>query len=58
MPQQGARGWLAFGKRKIIPQSFHRGFIGKFSRQKRHFLQLRKYWYFLAVIVLVMLYEL
>ena len=41
---QGGRGWLAFGERKIIPQSFRRVRICKFSRKKRRFLQLRKYW--------------
>ena len=40
---QGGRSWLAFGERKIIPQSFRRARICKFSRQKRRFLQLRKY---------------
>ena len=42
--EQGGRSWLAFGERKIIPQSFRRARICKFSRQKRRFLQLRKYW--------------
>ena len=50
---QGGRGWLAFGERKIIPQSFRRPRIFKFSQQKRRFLQLRKYWLFLAVIIIV-----
>ena len=45
---QGGRGWRAFSERKIIPQSFRRARICKFSRQKRRFLQLRKYWLFLA----------
>ena len=40
-------GWRPFGESKIIPQSFRRARIYKFSRQKRRFLQLRKYWYFL-----------
>ena len=44
---QGGRSWRAFGERKITPQSFRRARICKFSRQKRRFLQLRKYWYFL-----------
>ena len=35
--RQGGRSWLAFGKRKIIPQSFRRARICKFSRQKRRF---------------------
>ena len=52
---QGGASWLAFGERKIIPQSFRRARICKFLRQKHCFLQLRKYWLFLAVIVLVML---
>ena len=30
---QGGRSWLAFGERKIIPQSFRRARIYKFSRQ-------------------------
>ena len=42
--KQGGRSWLAFGERKIIPQSFRRARICKFWRQKRRFLQLRKYW--------------
>ena len=40
--QQGGRGWLAFGDRSRIPQSFRRARICKFSRQKRRFLQLRE----------------
>ena len=48
---QGGRGWRAFGERKIIPQSFRRARICKFSRQKTSFLQLRKYWLFLATLV-------
>ena len=44
---QGGKSWLAFGERKVIPQSFRGARICKFSRQKRRFLQLRKYWYFL-----------
>ena len=39
---QGGRGWLAFGDRSRIPQSFRRARIFKFSRQKRRFLQLRE----------------
>ena len=39
---QGGRGWLAFGDRSRIPQSFRRARICKFSRQKRYFLQLRE----------------
>ena len=35
---QGGRGWLAFGDRSRIPQSFRRARICKFSRQKRRFL--------------------
>ena len=46
--RQGGRSWRPFGERKIIPQSFRRARIFKFSRQKRRFLQLRKYWLFLA----------
>ena len=41
-PSQGSRGWLAFGDRSRIPQSFRRARICKFSRQKRRFLQLRE----------------
>ena len=52
---QGGTSWLAFVERKIIPQGFRRAHIFKFSRQKRRFLQLRKYWLFLAEIMLVML---
>ena len=36
---QGGRSWRPFGERKIIPQSFRRARIYKFSRQKRRFLQ-------------------
>merc|ERR1712192_60026 len=39
---QGGRGWLAFGDRSRIPQSFRRARICKLSRQKRRFLQLRE----------------
>ena len=39
---QGGRGWLAFGDRSRIPQSFRRARICKFSRQKHCFLQLRE----------------
>ena len=37
---QGGTCWLAFGERKIIPQSFRRALICKFSRPKYRFLQL------------------
>ena len=37
---QGGRSWLAFGERKIIPQSFRRARICKFSRQKRRFFTI------------------
>ena len=40
--KQGGMSWLAFGYRSRIPQSFCRARICKFSRQKRHFLQLRE----------------
>ena len=40
---------VAFGERKITPQSFRRARICKFSRQKRRFLQLRKYWCFFCL---------
>ena len=36
---QCARGWLAFCDRKIIPQSFRRARICKFSQQKHCFLR-------------------
>ena len=52
---QGGRSWRPFGERKIIPQSFRRARIFKCSRQKRCFLQLCKYWWFFAEIVLMML---
>ena len=39
---QGGRGWLAFGDRSRIPQSFWRARICKFSQQKRCFLQLQE----------------
>ena len=39
---QGGRGWLAFGDRSRIPQSFRRARICKFLRQKHRFLQLRE----------------
>ena len=41
---QGGMGWLAFGERKIIHESFRGARIFKFLQQKRCFLQLRKYW--------------
>ena len=42
--RQGGRSWLAFGERKMIPQSFCGARICKFSRHKHRFLQLHKYW--------------
>ena len=39
---QGGRGWLAFGDRSRIPQSFRRARICKFSRQKHRFLIAEK----------------
>ena len=54
---QGATVWLAFGECKIITRSFHRARFCKFLQQKLCFftIQLRKYWSFLAAIVLFML---
>ena len=37
---QGGTSWLAFGERKIIPQSFRRARICKFSRQKTLFFTI------------------
>ena len=42
--KQGARGWLAFWERKIIPECFRRVRICNFFVPKVLFLQLRKYW--------------
>ena len=38
--KQGGTSWLAFGERKIIPQSFRRAGIYKFSRQKHRFFTI------------------
>ena len=40
MMLQGGTSWLAFGERKIIPQSFRRARICKFSRQKTLFFTI------------------
>ena len=46
---QGGRGWLAFGDRSRIPQSFRIARICKSSGQKRPFLQLRENRLFVGV---------
>ena len=52
---QGGRSWRPFGERKIIPQSFRRARIYKFSRQKHRFLQNCNFAWILVVFGLIML---
>ena len=52
---QAGRSWRPFGERKIIPQSFRRARVYKFSRQKRCFLQNCNFAWILVVFGLIML---